>query len=141
MSTVVPALSPPPFLAGRRAGRWSGTSGRGRNCPGVDGRAAGQQAIVSVGPPLVAERSQPAVWRRQTRLPFVPLVSPPEPPVPIRLFVLDGVDGAGDIAGREDRATADRVERDDRVEKVVCCSGGEVQAAPAPPCRRCYRRS
>ena len=52
------------------------------------------RAMVWVGPPLLASGARPRLVRLvRTMFPFCPLVSPPEPPVPIRLFEPDTVPG------------------------------------------------
>ena len=47
----------------------------------------GKRAMVWVGPPLSASGPSPGL-ATPTWLPLVPLVKPPEPPVPIRLYAL-----------------------------------------------------
>ena len=46
-----------------------------------------KRAMVWVGPPLSASGPRPGL-ATPTWLPLVPLVRPPEPPVPIRLYAL-----------------------------------------------------
>ena len=54
----------------------------------VDGRAVGDEPMVWVGPPLSANVSSPGLMT-PTWLLLTPLVRPPEPPVPIKLYALD----------------------------------------------------
>ena len=97
--------------------------------PGADGRAAGQQGHGLGRPAVVAQRGQAQVGEAgQTMLPSTPLTSPPEPPVPIRLYAARDV---GDRRCRWRRRIG--VAGDDRVGQ----RGRAVPALyrPPPTCR------
>ena len=80
----------PALVRGQRlAGRVEGQGGG----PGVDRRAPGTRDSVRVGPPLpdgVVCRTDDTL-APVTMFPFVPFTKPPEPPPPIRLFLLAAV--------------------------------------------------
>ena len=116
-----------------------GIDRRVRIAPGVDGGAAGKRAMVWVGPPLLASTPRPG-FATPTWLPLTPLVRPPEPPVPIRLYALDEdtvPPWRRDIVGRRTAASAVGVQSDDRV-----VQGGHPRprCRAEPPLERCCRR-
>ena len=105
---------------------------------GVDGRAGGKRAMVRVGPPLSARSAASPGSATPTRLPLTPSISPPEPPVPIRLYEPETVPsysspislGCGAVGG---------VEGDDRIVQGGRAGKRDVEtAASADNCCRLW---
>ena len=84
--------------------------------------------MVWVGPPLLASGPSPGL-ATPTWLPLVPLVRPPEPPVPIRLWRWPRARCRRCRWPYAGAAVVARVQRDDRVVQAGRAGGGVEPAA------------